>query len=524
MLQQKRSLSAQRSITMDDNYRELAAEGEDYDNPSFEPVSSFGFAYNDPRWSDRELRLIVRSEFSGASLDTSNSRIDIKCGVHADPEEEEEFVDDDGNIYDQFDAETLKIPVNSVILAKESPFFRSLFGGNGFRDSNSHTVDIHINPEERCTFHAMIECMYTNSVSLTEVEEFISLWGLSERFLVHNCSQLCLRRLRDMPLDLDQAIRIHEAAYNSNPSGDLRSVIEASTHFLIRHFKKLSFVNSKPNSKHTRESNKELLRDFVSLAQSALRALLASDDLEVEREEIAFYALILWVKENTFSVAESQLMMTQLAPLIRFPFMKPDVLSGLIEYPELASPTCQELVIQALKFRTATEDMKNRIRSDGVNHRRFEKRSGYLKPVNCLILEQPKKQAIIHFDTSPAELESLEPSGHLTFEGFRVAGNIFAFQIHQVFTASTKKKVGLDLRMCSSTAGRVQVELNISVWSVPLMMFVHRFHAKHTFQVENPLLRCVDLFGKDLTELLAEKSQWVCDGRIFLNAELSIRS
>eukprot|EP01018_Ginkgo_biloba_P017410 Gb_00310 [translate_table: standard] len=486
-----------------------------------------------PRWLDRTLRVHVINPIPGQGFQTQKTfETNEVCHMRSDcniriigplqgkilrkPFSHYKSPNETWAVDDQFEdvLETFSVPVNSVTLSKESEFFHGLFG-SGFRETSAPVVDIYITSKEKDVFKHLLQCMNTKDISLTDTEELLTLWSLADRFMYKRCCCRCARKLKNATLNMEQCMRIIEVSsiFSTSTASEMEEMIQVCSRTLVDHFRTLSFTNP------LNEDDETLLAELKSLPPSSLEVLLSSDFLAVEREEVAFYAMILWVKDNASNKEEEEQLITRMAAHIRYPFMKADVLSTLTELPELKNPICQQLLVEGLKFRAASDEMKMRYRSGEVKHSRFTQRIGYNRPLQVIALELPRKQATAHFSVSLKELENMKPGCFLEFEAFALGGSRFSFRVIQtsVGNNNSKKRIGLEMMLISSVSERVLGDLQVFVWSQTQMAFACRFRSLHTFHANNPILSCPDLLGRDLKDFTHP-----IDGRIYIFTEFLI--
>ncbi|KAH9291008.1 hypothetical protein KI387_044137 [Taxus chinensis] len=418
-----------------------------------------------PRWLDRTLRVHVYNPVQGTS---------------------ERIAEDDI-------VETFTIPVYSLTLTKESEYFERLFG-SGFREAFAHVVDIYITAKEKEAFQQiLLLCTDVNAISLTDAEELLTLWNLSDKFMFKRSCLYSIKHLKNISLTWQQCIRIIEfSSASSNKLCQAEDLIHKCTRILIDHFQALHFLNS-----HI-EEDQILLNELKALPSSALEALLSSDHLPVQKEEVAFYAMVIWAKHNAITKEEEQQLMTKMGVHIRFPFMKPEVLSTLTELCEMSNPFCQQLLVEGLKYKAASDEMKEKFKSEAVGHSRFRWRIGYHKPIKVITLEHPRKQATVHMSVLFEEIDAMNTDGFLEFESFNLSGNRFCFRIIQTLTSCvSKKRIGLEMVLNNNSFPRIQGDIRVSLWSQVQAEFVNKFRAWHTFDAQNPVLSCPDLLGRD---------------------------
>ncbi|XP_057819630.1 BTB/POZ domain-containing protein At2g46260 isoform X2 [Cryptomeria japonica] len=442
-----------------------------------------------PRWLDRTLRVHVCNPVQGFP----------------------------GRITEDNIVETLTIPVYSVTLTKESEYFQKLFG-SGFREASGHVVDIYIAVKEKEAFQQiLLLCTDASDISLTDVEELLTLWNLSDRLMFKRSCLYAVKTLTNTSLTWQQCIIIIEKSFQfcSNQC-QTKKLVEKCTRTLIDHFQDLHFLKSRI------EEDQVLLNELKALPLSALEALLSSDHLPVQREEVTFYGMVIWAQHNAATREEEQQLMTKMAVHIRFPFMKPEVLSTLTEICEMGDPVCQQFLVEALKYRAASDEMKEKYRSEAVGHSRFRWRIGYYKPIKVITLEHPRKQATVHMSVLLDDLEAMITDGVLEYESFNLSGNRFCFRIIQTSSPFVaKKRIGLEMLLKNNSFARIRCDIRVSMWSQVQMKFVNKFREFHTFEAENTVFSYPDLLSKDWKEYTQVMD---CERKIYICVEFLVNN
>jgi len=533
-------------------------------------MGSFEFAFNNPKYSDRVLRLIVsdaRKTTVAARLENSssdnNNNNSMKEGgesgrgemvsaalrplkrrrCHSPPASSGpttglellcqqqstaaasissdavcEFLDDPvaviaGSVINEGHEIARDIEdryVNSVILAKESLFFRKIFDDECFKEANEKIVPIHLRPEEKAPFLDMLQFIYSSKMMATSAEDVAAVWLLAQQFLADECAQHCLQLLHAMPPTIASCRFFLDLASVVDQTEDVRNLMECSVTFLARHFTSATVMNGENPGRW------DHLDDFKALPITALESLLASDLLQAVHEEAVFHALRVWTKANCKSSSEEREAWLKFGPLVRWPLIETTRLKALLSVQE--AQYVRELLFEALEFKAGSEEEQQQmIASTGTVHHRFRRRERHALPVRCVALDMPVKHGTICFKMPLQEWTTLQKSpGPICSERFMVGGYLFIWLL-QLRSANHdgKRRVSIGLVTLNAPQSALRIDITVGVWDVRSGTYLQRYKGAHTVRkdVRERIAMCLDCFGKDLDEILVEN-----DGYLFHNA------
>nr|XP_033771756.1 kelch-like protein diablo isoform X3 [Geotrypetes seraphini] len=214
-------------------------------------------------------------------------------------------------------------PCHRLVLASCSSYFRAMFSHAGLAEANQERVAI--NGVEAAMVGALVDYAYTAQVIINKsnVQGLLAASNLLDVLAVR---EACCHFM-EQHMDETNCVGIHCFA-EAHACPELR---RRSLEYILRHFSRVS-----------------RLGEFLCLAREKLMEIVASDDLNVAREEEVFEAVALWLekepgrKQNFEKVFE----------LIRLPLISPYYIHDVIEPHSviLGSPPCQRLLSEAKDF------------------------------------------------------------------------------------------------------------------------------------------------------------------------------
>lgn len=457
---------------------------------------AFEFAYNNPKYADRRLRLITQS--GDIKVERPSKR--RRCNSTDKPLPVSE-------------KECEEIHVNTLLLAKESLYFRRIFDGECFKESSEKVIDICISQDEKESFVDVIKYLYTNKLEADTVEKLLQVWHLSQRFLVESCGALCLQRMVSLPLSLESSCYFLDAASVVNQTEEFKELTNKSIVFLANHFK-VSLVMNGENS-----SRWENFDDFEELSAPVLESLLASDDLQVVYEDSVYFATKTWIKANCEGMQKEMEAWEKFGPLIRWPMIEMFRVKAL--HGKLECNALHGLLMEALLYHASTDEEKKAMESSASNNR-FRRRVRHAVPLKFLSVDSPVKHGVGFFSLSMKDWKCLqESSGPVFTERFTMAGCVFIW-LAQVRTL-TRKRVSILLVALDTPPSNFRVHITLSVWNPHLNDYSLRYKGFHNVKkdVRERVGMCLDCFGKDIDNIISD-GDFVSENATWFKTEVQV--
>lgn len=299
---------------------------------------SFEFAFNNPLFSDRQLVLEITPSITN-ERNLSGSVADSSC---------------------------IKVlHVSSLLLAAHSDYFKRLFS-NGMSESHSQSVAVKLTEEEMQGFCQLVQYMYTGHLKdPLDAESTISLLRLADRFAITSCMKGLAEVLQRLPGTVNRCLLVLGLPESLKAAKTVQPVVEHFSNFLTHYFADISIRKS----------------EFLLLSPEAVKVVLDSDILNVSYEEEVFDYLLDWLNANCQTEEEKRHAAEEIAVVVRFPWMTGDFLVDVVNSnPCMSSLACQELILEAIKFKSFTHARQQIMMSERAQHNRF-------RPRNPLILE-----------------------------------------------------------------------------------------------------------------------------------------
>ena len=246
-----------------------------------------------------------------------------------------------------------EFPCHRNVLAATSPYFRAMFTTDL---TESKQEKIHILEVDANSVQQVIEYAYTGRIEITKTnaQNLLAVASLFQIIPIHNgCA-----KFMETQLDISNCIGIHYFAQIHN-CDDLRN--KAKEHI---------------EKNFTEVSQGE---EFVSLTKDKVSEILSSNELNVEKEEVVFEALLKWVQHDQECRAAY---IGDLLPLVRFGLLN----SKFVQETVASNHT----IIRCEKCRKLLDDIKdfeaNPETYQGEHTFSVILRSGMIKPEHCLLL------------------------------------------------------------------------------------------------------------------------------------------
>lgn len=337
----------------------------------------FGFAFDNPDFADRIIRLRVSEEddakveeaessdgledsIDGVVKELALAQADFRPGT-PDQVGEMPSSEDSSTALDTEDSSMVSLHLSSVILAAKSSYFRALFTCGLKEACNNKPVVLTVAPEEEGPVVDLLRFIYTGDMqeSVKDPEDIIKMFLVADKFGVTSCMKICLELLASLPMTVATACLYLSLPDSMHSHKGVAQLLDASRMFLISHFRDLEKVHK--------------AEEFLELPMVGLQTLLASDELNVRDELTAFSAMLEWVRHHHDDLETRQRAAALLAEHVRFPLMTGDDLEEVVlKAPEMDSSDCAALVKEAAWFRSYSLVRRLRLMNEtALVHRRF---------------------------------------------------------------------------------------------------------------------------------------------------------
>ena len=215
--------------------------------------------------------------------------------------------------------EEAEFPVHKCVLSSFSPYFKAMFT-TGLAETAQDVVTL--NGVEPSMISGLLDYAYTGQVTITKhnVQSMLSAANLLEILPVRDA---CCQFL-DKNMDESNCLGIHCFA-EIHSCTDLMN--KAKT-FVLKHFQEI--IEGE---------------EFINITEVKLIEIIASDDLEVDKEETVFHACIKWLNQQQ-RVPKS---FHHVLEHIRLPLLTPYFIHDVVERTPAVSESaeCRSLVEEA---------------------------------------------------------------------------------------------------------------------------------------------------------------------------------
>ncbi|XP_057451826.1 BTB/POZ domain-containing protein At2g46260-like [Lotus japonicus] len=267
---------------------------------------------------------------------------------------------------------------------------------------------------------------------------------------------------------------------------------------------KMSGVGEGRKRKRREDVRMGFQEELMALPLSGIKAILASDDIQVESEDNVYNFTLNWVRQKYKSQKErGEVLGKELGPLIRFIYMTcQKVKDLLIDFEEEG---VSKHILQTLKDMHCKMSRRNHL---PVNH----------------FFEARAYKSVMHMSLTREDCITMFPSGHLHSEDFPFGGLIF------ILSASCRKAehdsphgfgfaVG---RRKWCKGGSIDADYKFAVMLRPTKKFA-TLHISNSVFIYGKFKGCKNLFGVPWTSFIAEDSPFFIEGILHLRAKLTIR-
>ncbi|CAN6443868.1 unnamed protein product [Victoria cruziana] len=517
----------------------------------------FAFAFNDPNFSDRVLRLeivggspenkedgegclsitewarnrkrrreeIKREKESIACNDVSAlvSQPDFDEGVAFGSQDEdgEAMIEEspaggeDGSLSNDSSwsmdcsivTKVKEMHISSAILAQKSPFFYKLFS-NGMKESEQRDVTLRINASEEEAVMALLNYMYSEKITTTSPPALLDILMAADKFEVASCMRQCSTVLRNLPMTPESALLYLELPSSVLMADAVQPLTDTAKQFLAKRFKDLS--------KHQEE--------IMNLPLPGIEAILSSDELQVASEDAVFDFVLKWARSQYPKIEERrEVLGSRLGRLIRFPNMTSRKLKKVLTCNDLDPDLASKVVLDALFFKAETPHRQRLLASEESSNKRFTERAYKYRPIKVVEFDVPYQQCVVYLDLKHDECELLFPSGRIYSQAFHLGGHGFFLSAHcNMDQQSSFHCFGLFLGMQEKGSVSVAVDYEFAARSKPACDFGSKYRGNYTFN-GGKAVGYRNLFGIPWRSFMAEDSPYFINGTLHLRAELTVR-
>ncbi|KAG7553378.1 BTB/POZ domain [Arabidopsis thaliana x Arabidopsis arenosa] len=405
-----------------------------------------------------------------------------------------------------------ELHISSAILAAKSPFFLKLFS-NGMLESEQKQMTLKIDASEEAAVMELLNFMYSNSLSVTAPSALLDVLMAADKFEVASCMNYCSQLLLKMPMTLDSALLLLDLPSSLLMADSVKPLTNAARQFIASRYKNMSKIT---------------MEELMALPLVGIEAILASDGLEIQSEDVLYEVVLKWVKSN-YSVLEErqEILGSHLARYIRFPHMTIGRLKHILSSNDFTPSMASKLVIEALFFKTeslAHQRLLLAHEQPASTSRRFAKRAYVYKPIKIVEFAAPRPQCIIYLDLKRKECESIYPSSRLSSQLFTLGGQGFFLSAqcnmdHLCIIHCFGLFIGMQEN--GSASATVTVDYEFSVRSKPTMEFVGKFKGNYTF-TGGKAVGCRNLLAIPWDIFTAKNCPYFINDVLHLRADLFI--
>ncbi|XP_050375672.1 BTB/POZ domain-containing protein POB1-like [Argentina anserina] len=531
--------------------------------PYSEPEPDFIFAYNDPNFSDRVLRIEIIPDASDSQSDgdacvsisdcarnrkrrraesTTQSAEDIcvefeeqvlDCNmldtedlVVCDNQDEDSVAiieppsdslctsvnDEAGESNDLFwisDCSTAlrveTIHISSAILAAKSPFFYKLFTtGMKKSESDERQETLRIHESEEAAFMDLLNFMYSNTLSTTTASSLLDVLKAADKFAVASCMRYCSWLLGQLPMTCDSALLYLELPLSVLMVDAVQPLTNAARKFLAIRYRELS----------------KFVDEVLNLPLAGIEAVLSSDDLHVASEDAIFDLVLKWARLHYRNVEDRRAVIaSRLSRLIRFPFMSCRKLRKILSCNDFDPQLASKIVIEALFYKS---DAPYRQRSLAVENAIVERSYKY-RPVKLVDFELPRPHCLVYLDLKREECARLFPAGRVYSQAFHLGGQGFFLSAHcNMDQQNSFQCLGLFLGMQEKGSVSFAVDYEFQVRQKPEEDFKMKYKGTYTF-TGGKAVGYRNLLSVPWTTFMADDSVYFINSVLHIRAELHIR-
>ncbi|XP_004298859.1 PREDICTED: BTB/POZ domain-containing protein At2g46260-like isoform X2 [Fragaria vesca subsp. vesca] len=524
------------------------------------PELDFTFAFNDPNFSDRVLRIEILPDIPVSQSDVeayvSNSDwghnrkrrraetedIVVQCEeqvLHCNMLDTEDFVvcenqDEDAMATTESPSVSLcncvnvkaagiwitdcstvlrveTIHISSPILAAKSPFFYKLFS-DGMKQSGleERQATLRIHESEEAALMDLLNFIYGNTLSTTTAPSLLDVLKAADKFEVESCMRYCSRLLGQLPMTRDSALLYLDLPSSVLMVDAVQSLTDTAKKFLATRYRELT----------------KFVDEVLYLPLAGIEAVLSSDDLHVASEDAIFDLVLKWARLHYRNAEDRQeVIASRLARLIRFPFMSCRKLRKVLSCNDFDPQLSSKIVLEALFYKSETPYRQRLLAVENANatYRGFVDRSYKYRPVKIVEFELPHPQCIVYLDLKREECARLFPAGRVYSQAFNLGGQGFFLSAHcNMDQQNSFQCLGLFLGMQEKGSVSFVVDYEFSVRVKPEEEFQSKHKGTYTF-TGGKAVGYRNLLAIPWTTFMADDSIYFINSVLHLQAELIIR-
>ncbi len=246
-----------------------------------------------------------------------------------------------------------KFQCHRNVLAATSPYFRAMFTTD-LSESRRDTVTLYeVDP---ASVKLIIDYCYTGSVDITShnAQNLLAAASLLQLLPI----QKACAKFMESQLDVSNCVGIHYFAHIH----ECRQLRSKALEHIEKHFVEVSQGE-----------------EFLQITKDRLVEIIASSELNVEKEETVFEALMRWVR---YESEQRAMWLRELLPLIRFGLLTARYIEEHIARDPIVHQcnTCQQILVDIKEFEVSPDTYR------GENTFSVVLRSGMIKPEQCILL------------------------------------------------------------------------------------------------------------------------------------------
>ncbi|KAL8103144.1 BTB/POZ domain-containing protein At2g46260-like [Apium graveolens] len=499
---------------------------------------NFGFAFDNPKFSDRVLSIeiipdpleaqpngalvIIQQNDDGTGM--HGEVYAVQCSLQdADDSIASKNQDTDGDLMikgsSSGEEATLSrdfstvhrvktIHINSAILAIKSPYFYKLFS-NGMRESE-RVAKLQIHDSEEASLMELLNFMYKNSLSTTTLSSLLDILVAADKYDVESCMQYCSQQLSKLPMDCDLAFSYIDLPASVLQAVALQQLTNSAKQFIAGQFRHLEKCETQ----------------VLNLSLAGIEAILSSDDIQVWSEDVVYNLVLKWAEVHYPQLEERrEVLETRLRHLIRFPYMTSLKLKEVTTSTYLSPEVASEIVLEALFFKNETQcgrhqlAMARHVAGENVGNpnQRFVERAYMCRPIKAVVMELPRHHCVVHLDVTRKECASLYPSGHSDSETFYLGKHGFYVSAYCAREPNYESlRFGLFLGMRGNESDSFKMDFEFAYWSKKEEKYRIEYNERNTLTAEH-IVGTWDLFKTSWISFIADESPY------FINDKLHLR-
>lgn len=465
-------------------------------------IRDFGFLFNEMDFSDRVLRIEIRSQDEDSDVGNDSDGCSTTSSV----------------------VKVTTLNINSRILASESSFFYKLFE-NGMKESHQKEVTLRIDASEEASLMDLLNAMYINILSATTTAELLGVLIVADKFEVISCIRYCCQLLEKSPTPLEYELCHRELPCVLMDEG-VEQLKDAAKKYIVARYMDFN----------------KFQEEAMGLPLCALEVILGSDGLQVRSEEDVFNLIVKWGRANYPKLEERREILTnRLARFIYFQCMCPFKLwIRVIDCPDFERkglwkviekslqltggfPYGQRMCVPSPNALPATTTIRRRV----YEYHQVKVEFLHYSPLPCIA-------TVVHFYLTRQECTNLLQSRQLSSQTFFIHG-LRCFRL--LARCNKEDYFGLFLYKPTLEEEEKEEEEDDNFKSNNKICTIHyEFQVmkdpSEGFESKHKIDRCTltrgdcvgneNLFGISWNNLMADDSRYFIDGILHLRVQLTL--